>query len=229
VESPHLKSKAIVKGLLRWFESNKRSFPWRETFEEPDPYIILFTEIMLQRTRADQVVPVYSEFINRYPTFEDLARAKKSQVVALFSKLGLTWRAKNVFKLIRVLESQYRGRVPSDVEMLRELPAVGLYVAKAVSCYAYGTKLVPVDTNVVRVISRLFGLPGQVDSARRSRSVTKLADSLAPEANFQDFNLALLDFAAKVCRPKPLCEICPLQKQCHFYSHRSTTDSSLIS
>jgi A/G-specific adenine glycosylase len=123
------------------------------------------------------------------------------------------------------LKSQYRGRVPSDVEKLRELPAVGDYVAKAVSCYAYGTRSVPVDTNVVRVISRLFGVPGESDSARRSKSITQLAESLAPESHFQDFNLALLDFAAKVCRPKPLCEICPLQRKCHFYSHGITESS----
>src|SRR5207247_7240127 len=118
------KSRAIAGTLLRWFAKNKRIFPWRTTFEHPDPYLILFTEIMLQRTRAEQVVPVYSKFVEQYPTFMKLSRARSQEVIALFSRLGLKWRAKGVVKLIEVLDKQYRGRVPSDLDALRELPGV---------------------------------------------------------------------------------------------------------
>ncbi len=207
----------IARELLKWFDNHKRSFPWRKTFDTPNPYIILFTEIMLQRTKADQVVPVYSEFVKRYPTFQALASAPEDEVVSLFSRLGLTWRARNVIKLIRMLEDRYGGEIPRDISELRKLPAVGDYVAKAVSCYAFGDSLAPVDTNVVRVISRLFGLSVRSDSARRSKRISELTKSLIPKGQPQYLNLSVLDFAAEVCKPQPLCQVCPLRKYCDYY------------
>src|SRR5438876_6634907 len=128
---------AVKRELLRWFDRNRRTFPWRVTFETPDPYLILFTEIMLQRTRADQVVPIYSEFVKRYPTFGQLSKASERDVETLFARLGLKWRAKNVVKLIRVLKQKFDGKVPRDMTELKKLPAVGDYVASAVMCYAF--------------------------------------------------------------------------------------------
>ena len=202
---------------MRWFDRNRRTFPWRETFERPDPYLILFTEIMLQRTRADQVVPVYSEFVRRYPTFRHLSSAPERDVVSLFARLGLKWRARNVVKLIRVLREKFHGHVPRDIAELEKLPAVGDYVASAVMCYAFGERTAPVDSNIVRLVSRLFGLLVTGDSARRSRHVLETAASLIPRTRSVDFNLAMLDIAAAVCKPKPLCSICPLQMNCEYY------------
>src|SRR3989442_2444599 len=152
------RSRLIAESLLNWFKANKRDFPWRDSFANPDPFVILFTEIMLQRTKADQVVPVYVEFVKRYPSFEALRSASSDEVASLFSQLGLAWRAKNLVNLIRVLEERYRGEIPQTFSALRELPGIGDYVAKAVLCYAFGQSVVPIDTNVVRVVSRLFGI-----------------------------------------------------------------------
>jgi A/G-specific adenine glycosylase len=172
---------------------------------------------MLQRTKADQVVPVYEEFLRRYPSFDHIAKASDREIVSLFSRLGLRWRARNVVKLIRALRRQHNGVVPRDPDQLRDLPAVGEYVARAVLCYAFGERIPPIDANVVRVISRLFGLSGKADVARRSRQISEITGSLIPEEMSRDFNLSLLDFGALVCRPKPLCHMCPLSRHCSYY------------
>ena len=210
--------KGFSSALLSWFDKNGRSFPWRDTFEKPDPYVILFTEIMLQRTRAEQVIPVYLEFVRRYPTFRDLSLASDNEIVALFARLGLKWRANNVLRLIRQIEEQHRGNIPREIDDLRKLPAIGEYVATAVACYAFGYKTVAVDSNVVRVVSRLFGIVVTLDSGRRNAGVIDVATSLVPENRIRDFNLALLDISAVICKPKPLCNLCPLTKYCVFYS-----------
>ena len=220
--------RAIRRALLRWFDKNRRAFPWRETFESPDPYLILFTEIMLQRTKAEQVVPVYSEFVERYPTFAHLSNASESDVVSLFARLGLRWRARNVVRLIRVLEEKFDGEIPRDIADLKKLPAVGDYVANAVMCYAFGERTAPVDSNVVRVVSRLFGLTTTGDSARRSKQVLQVANSLIHKERAVDLNLALLDIAAQVCKPKPLCQVCPLQLFCQYYQVRKTSQASVV-
>jgi A/G-specific adenine glycosylase len=218
--------KGVNSALLSWFDGNGRSFPWRDTFEKPDPYVILFTEIMLQRTRAEQVKPVYLEFVTKYPTFYELSLAPRSDVVSLFSRLGLKWRAKNVPRLIRQIKKLYHGTIPREIDALRKLPAVGEYVAAAVACYAFGQRTVAVDSNVVRVISRLFGIVVTLDSGRRDVRLVRMATSLAPQNRIRDFNLALLDISAMICKPKPLCDICPLVKYCAFYS-KSQTNRSL--
>ncbi len=208
----------IPVALLNWFSKNARRFPWRETFEKPDSYLILFTEIMLQRTKAEQVVPVYLEFIQKYPTFDRLARAPSREVESLFSRLGLRWRAKQVTKLINVLKRRYNGRVPRDPLQLRELPGVGDYVCKAVLCYAFGRREGPVDTNVVRVITRLFGKPINPDRGRRNKTIVGLTQSLVPEGkDARQFNLALLDLGAMICTSTPRCEECPLRSYCEYY------------
>jgi A/G-specific adenine glycosylase len=207
----------VATKLLRWFEGNRRDFPWRRTFEDPDPYVILFTEIMLQRTRASQVVPFYSDFFRKYPTFKRLAKAERQEVVSRFEKLGLRWRARKVWNLITSLNRQYRGRIPSELEELKKLPGVGDYVARAVYCYAFGGRTAPLDSNVVRIVSRLFGIAVSSDSARRSKTISDLTVSLIPPRKEREFNLALLDFGALVCKPRPLCSICPLRDICEYY------------
>ncbi len=215
------KRQAVVRGLLRWFSKNRREFPWRQTFDTPDPYVILFTEIMLQRTKAEQVVPIYREFLKKYPTFHKIRTASDAEILSLFSRLGLKWRARKVVELIHSLESQYDGVVPSDLGKLKELPGVGDYAARAVLCYAFAEKVAPIDANVVRLISRLFGFPGKPDTGRRNRKIAELTTSLIPKRLSQDFNLSLLDFAALVCKPKPLCHSCPLSEHCSYYARIS--------
>jgi len=180
---------------------------------------------MLQRTKAEQVVPVYLEFVRRYPTFHELSLASKKDVVSLFARLGLKWRAKNVLRLIRQIAEKYHGSIPSQLDDLRKLPGVGEYVAAAVTCYAFGQRTVAIDSNVVRVVSRLFGIAVNSDSGRRHVGLMQAAASLVPQNRVSDFNLALLDISAKICKPKPLCKICPLVAYCAFYSMSKTSES----
>jgi A/G-specific adenine glycosylase len=176
---------------------------------------------MLLRTKADQVIPVYLEFVRKYPTFERLARAPRRDIELLFSSLGLEWRTKIVVKLISFLQKHHAGRIPNDPVELRELPGVGDYIAKAVLCYAYGRREGPVDTNVVRVITRLFGKPLNPDLARRNKTIAGLTQSLVPEGqDARRFNLALLDLGALVCKPVPDCNNCPLTSYCAYYQNQ---------
>ncbi len=228
IERKAEKFRTITRRLLRWFDANKRTFPWRDTFEKPDPYQILFTEIMLQRTNAKQVVPVYKEFVSRYPTFQELSDANENEIVALFLRLGLRRRARRITKLILELRDTYGGSIPSKFNDLRRLPGLGEYVSRAVECYAFGKRVVPVDTNVVRIISRLFGLSLKPDSGRRSRQISGLAMDLVPKRRIRDFNLALLDFAAAICKPEPRCSVCPLWSECLYFSARQSEVKSTI-
>jgi A/G-specific adenine glycosylase len=219
------RNRPIARKLLVWFSQNRRDFPWRKTFERPDPYVVLFTEIMLQRTKAEQVVPVYTEFFERFPNFKKLAEGPESEVVSLFSKLGLRWRAQNVIKLIHELSQRYAGKVPDNLAELKGLPAVGDYVAAAVACYAFGEIIAPIDSNVVRVIARLFGMSVKEDAARRNRNFSEVVESLIPRSEARNFNLALLDLGALVCKTRPLCSHCPLVANCEYF--RSSQDKAM--
>ncbi len=214
------KNAYFVSRLLTWFEKNHREYPWRRSFKTPDPYRILFTELMLQRTRADQVVPIYEKFFSRFPTFGELQRNPK-EAYRIFALLGLRWRAKKIVQLIGVLKRN-RGIVPSSIEELRNLPGVGEYVAGAVMCYAFKAPEAPIDTNVIRILSRFFGL-ATTDSSRRDRKLLSFARSLVPPDRAHDFNLSLLDFGALVCKTKPLCGICPLSSKCSYFLRNSVS------
>jgi len=222
VTTEHSRNKiGIADKLLSWFQKNRRDFPWRRTFENPDPYVILFTEIMLQRTKANQVAPLYLEFFRKYPTFAKLKQAARDEVIELFARLGLQWRARRVWDLVTFLDQEHQGKIPRELKELEKLPGVGTYVARAVSCYAFGDGTAPVDSNVVRVISRVFGIVISSDTGRRSKKISGVTTSLIPIGKERDFNLALLDFAALVCKPRPLCAVCPLQDSCKYYESRA--------
>jgi A/G-specific adenine glycosylase len=170
---------------------------------------------MLTRTRADQVVPVYEKFFARFPSFETLKSANLQEAYEIFASLGLNRRARNVVDLVKTLAA-LEGEIPTNVKDLASLPAVGDYVARAVMCYAFGLPEAPIDTNVIRIISRIFGFRTN-DSSRRDEKFLEFAKSLVPKDRPREFNLALLDFGALVCKPKPLCTSCPLNSTCSYY------------
>ncbi|MEM3646808.1 MAG: hypothetical protein QW334_01500 [Thermofilum sp.] len=207
------KIRAVREKLLQWFEINGRDFPWRRT---RDPYRILIAEIMLQRTRAEQVVPVYEEFIRHFPNPESLARAGMEAVRAFFSKLGLLWRADLVVRLAGELVKRFGGSPPPEREKLLSLPAVGDYMADAVLSFAYGMDVAVVDSNVCRVLRRIFGLKPKGE-ARRDRRFRELAMKLVPHGKSREFNWAMIDFASEVCTPrKPKCRECLLKSICVY-------------
>lgn len=201
--------------LIEWGRQNFRNFPWRFT---TDPYFILISEILLHRTRAEQVVPFYLELIKRYPTVVTLANAKLSDLKMLLYPLGLRWRVEKMHLMAKEIVKRYSGKIPYEKKKLLALPGISQYIAGAVLCFAYGKPEPLLDTNTVRVIGRLFGL-SVTDSSRRSKKFEKLMYAFLDKDNPREFNYALLDLAAIICLKKtlPRCSICPLKEFCKYF------------
>ena len=181
-----------------------------------NPFHIMMAELMLRRTQACQVAPVYQSFIERYPDPHILATAPTDEVARSLFSLGLSWRVPAFQQIARILVEQYNGTVPSSYDTLLTLPGIGDYVASAVCCFAFGQPVIIVDTNTVRIAGRLFGIPTHAESRRR-KPVRMLLQSLLDERQPQIYNYAMLDLAALVCTPtEPKCATCPLQSYCFY-------------
>lgn len=201
--------------LLHWARVHGRDFRWRRT---RDPYCILISEIMLRRTRAVQVEPVYSEFLRSYPDPESLSAAHPHDIKRSMQPLGLAWRTENMVALAADLKTRFNHRVPSAEEELKSLPGSGDYVTAAVMCFAYGKATPLIDTNVVRVLGRIFGL-NIAGEARRRKEIKRAAARCVETQRPRDYHYALLDFAAKVCKARsPNCPSCPFENKCNYGS-----------
>jgi A/G-specific adenine glycosylase len=196
--------------LLKWSNANSQSFPWRET---SDPYSVLIGELLLQRTRRENVSPVYKRFLARWPSAEALSRARPAALASTIRPLGLTKRAGILKSLGRELASM--PSIPSDPKALQELPGVGPYSANAVAIFARGRNLPLVDWVIARVLRRYFGLTSGA-RPNQDAALWATASSLASRGTARQLWLATLDFAAAICRPKPQCGVCPLVKSCRY-------------
>jgi len=196
-----------------WWRKHKRNYPWRR---EKNPYKVLMAELMLQRTKADQVMTVYPSFIKRFPTPGALTTAKPKDVENFFRGLGLIWRAKRVRELGNMLMTEFNSRVPKTREGLLSLPGVGEYAADAVLASVYSKNVAAVDSNVCRVVGRLFGMEARGE-ARRDPKFREVAQEMVPKGKAKEFNWAMIDLSALICAPRnPKCDICPLSKFCEF-------------
>jgi len=201
------------KNLLKWWKNNKREFPWRKTHNS---YEILVSEILLHRTRANQVIPVYIDFLERFPTIAALSEANIEDVKKILYPLGLSWRTELLHKMALEIMKKYEGKIPSKTKELEALPGVGHYIAAAVRCFCHGYPEVLLDTNTVRIIGRFFGIK-KTDGSRRSRQFRELYEPLIDQKCPREFNYAMIDLGALVCKPKnPICSICPLSKKCKY-------------
>lgn len=207
---------ATARRLLRWFQKAGRSFPWRS---QRDPYAILVAEKLLQQTAARSVViEAYCALLTRYPTAAELARADVRTLIRIVQPLGLSYRAIELRALGQSLMSEFGGHVPADLRDLMSLPGVGDYAARAVLSFAFDQDVPVVDTNVARFLYRFFGLtaPFPANPARK-KNLIELAESLIPKGRARDFNFAILDLCAAICRPgQPQCERCPVQLSCAY-------------
>jgi len=209
--APHLDAEKFRESLLNWWKENGRSFPWRDT---RNPYHILISEILLHRTRADQVVPVYKEFIRAFPTVRDLASARSEDVMRILRPLGLFWRSKLIVRMANIIVTKFHGKIPYTKEDLESLPGVNHYIASAVRCFAWGKAEPLLDTNTVRILGRIFGLK-VTDSSRRSKRFRQLYQDLIDMKHPREFNYAMIDLGALICTPKnPRCAACPVNQQC---------------
>jgi A/G-specific adenine glycosylase len=201
-------------GILYWSRDHLRQYPWRET---RDPYKVLLAEMMLRRTKADQVKPVYDRMLADYPDARKLAEAGPRGVEKVVYPLGLSWRTPAFTMMARDVTERYGGKVPETREDLKTLPGVGDYVAGAVLSIAYGKKEWIVDANIVRVFKRYFGIETSKEG-RRDKHVIQTAKLYASTRASRTANLAILDFAATVCIARtPRCDACPLTTTCSYY------------
>jgi A/G-specific adenine glycosylase len=173
------------------------------------------SEILLHRTRADQALPVYAQFIEEFPSCADIVR-NGTRVRGLLKALGLHWRTVLLLEMAREIESRFGGAIPADPESLRSLPGVSDYISEAVRCFAFGFPAVLLDTNITRIVGRLEGLPIN-DSARRSSRYRLELQRLLPSGGSRNAYLALIDIGAAVCRPThPSCPQCPFEDLCQY-------------
>ena len=208
------KIRQMRKILLSWYYDHGRSYPWRKT---DDPYKILIAEIMLRRTRADQVLPVYDKFVKKYPDFETLSKSNEKDVNKIVYSLGLFKRDKDFRNLAEVVIERYEKSIPENREELVKLPGIGQYVAGAFLAIAYNRKEWSVDTNVARVFSRFLGIEFKGDG-RRNKKIISAAKYYISTKNSKDTVLALIDFGGLICKKiKPSHEQCPIRSDCVYY------------
>lgn len=201
------------KKILAWFYKNGRKFPWRGT---KNPYKILISEILLQKTNSRAVGIVYESFIKKYPTPMHVTKSSKGEIFKIVSSLGLYYRAERIFEICKSLVEDHGGEIPNNLKELMALKGVGRYAASAVLCFGFDQKEAIIDQNVIRILSRVFEIISNKPRPHYDGKLWQAAQYLLPEKNFQDYNFALLDLSALVCKPKPLCETCPLKDFCCF-------------
>jgi A/G-specific adenine glycosylase len=226
---PTRKSRAIVRrsriisSLLRWYRKNCRDLPWRD---EKNPYRILVSEVMLQQTQVSRVLAKYPQFLKDFPTFARLADAKTSKVIRAWRGMGYNNRALRLQNLSRVVVTRYSGRLPGNIADLMNLPGVGRYTAHAVACFAFGERVPVVDTNVARVLGRLYPRRKQSSSAEKTY-YWALAEHHLPRTRAHDWNQALMDLGATICTAaKPKCDACPLRTSCPSAFKKSRQNSN---
>ena len=202
--------------LLQWYRRNGRDLPWRRT---TDPYHILVSEVMLQQTQVDRVLPKYQEWLQKYPTFEALATADESDVTETWRPLGYNIRPRRLHAIARESVARYGGTLPSDEETLRSLKGIGAYTAGAVLSFAFGQRAAILDTNVARVLFRIFVGRGNLHSHTMRRHLWAISRKVLPvRRHVFDFNQALMDFGATMCvARKPKCLVCPMRRDCAAY------------
>lgn len=198
--------------LLVWYDEHKRDLPWRRS---RNPYHIWISEIMLQQTRVDTVIPYFTRFIEKFPTVEALATAPEEEVLKSWEGLGYYSRARNLQAAAQQVVERHQGIVPNTPEEISALKGIGPYTAGAVLSIAYGVPVPAVDGNVMRVLSRYFCLEDDIAKGPTRVKMEVLAKELIPRGRASDFNQALMELGAMVCTPKsPSCLTCPVMKLC---------------
>lgn len=203
--------------LAAWYRTAARDLPWRRT---RDPYAVLVSEFMLQQTQVARVLAYYEPFLARYPTVRHLARARPATVRESWDGLGYYRRAANLHRLAREVVARHGGEIPREPEELRRLPGVGAYTAGAVRTFAFERPAAAVDTNVARVLGRVFRGRAGVKGAAGMKAVTRLAEELQPRHGRAawTFNQALMELGALVCTARaPRCAECPVRSLCAWY------------
>lgn len=207
-----------MKQLLEWFALVKRDLPWRRT---RDPYAIWVSEIMLQQTRVDTVIPYYERFMSRFPNVHKLAEAPEDDVLKMWEGLGYYSRARHLQAGARQVVELYEGVIPADVDKVAALRGVGPYTKGAIMSIAFNAPIPAVDGNVMRVTSRYFGLDADIAKPSARVDIERMITAHIPEGHAGDFNQALMELGALICTPRGWrCEQCPLSGECVAFRER---------
>lgn len=206
--------------LTAWYEENKRSLPWRG---ERDPYKIWVSEIILQQTRVQQGWDYYLRFIDTFPDIQSLADATEEEVLRVWQGLGYYSRARNMHCAAQQIITGHNGRFPSTYDEIRALKGIGDYTAAAISSIAFALPHPAVDGNVLRIVSRIFGVCEDISQNKTRKKITAICEKLIDKENPGAFNQALMDFGATQCTPQnPQCSSCPFQTECYAFGQNMT-------
>lgn len=205
--------KPFQQALLGWYRKHGRDLPWRRT---ADPYHVLVSELMLQQTQVDRVIPKYFAFLERFPTVGDLARAEQGEVLRMWAGLGYNSRAMRLHQLAKVVVEQYGGKIPAEIEELRALPGIGAYTAGAVRTFGHRLPSSFFDINIKRILHRVFAGPEYPEWLLNDAQMDALAAELAPkDADAYDYHQGLMDVGSLFCGAASTdCAACPFANQC---------------
>ena len=208
--------------LVSWYHNNKRDLPWRNTV---DPYHIWLSEIILQQTRVLQGTPYYLAFLKAFPTIEDLANASEDKVLKMWQGLGYYSRARNLHFTAKDIVNNFGGEFPKDHNKVLKFKGIGVYTAAAITSFAFDMPYAVVDGNVIRVLSRIFGVTTPFDRSAGKKQFQQLAQELLIENEAAIYNQAIMEFGAIQCKPKsPNCSNCPMQDFCIAYTTNSVAE-----
>jgi A/G-specific adenine glycosylase len=206
----------LAERLLEWYRLHGRQLPWRAS---ADPYAVWVSEIMLQQTRVETVIPYFERWMARFPTLQMLAAASQQEVLQAWEGLGYYSRARSLHRAAQIVAREHGGQLPRNLTALRTLPGIGPYTAGAIASIAFGMDVPILDGNVRRVFARLFDVTTAADSPAGERFLLDLAAAHLPDGQARDYNQALMDLGAMICLPKkPLCWSCPLNSLCLAYA-----------
>lgn len=205
----------FARKLLHWnLKNNDRQMPWKG---EKDPYKIWLSEIILQQTRVEQGLKYYQNFIKAFPTIDALAKAPEETVFKLWEGLGYYSRCRNLITTAKFISEELKGVFPSDFDSILQLKGVGNYTASAIASFAYNLPYAVLDGNVFRVLARIFGIETPIDSTKGKQQFSSLAQDLLPGPQAGEYNQAIMDFGATVCKPSPECCTCFFNRHCKAY------------
>lgn len=208
------KLKTFQNYMIYFFKNSGRIFPWRYS---RDPYKVLVSEIMLQRTRAKHVVDPFIKLILKYKTIDELANADPEYIHAVFKRLGLMNRAELLLNIAREISDKYSGKIPKSREKLLALKGIGDYTCNAILCFGFNKPYAIVDSNVVRLFERYFGIKPPSKIPNRYKNIWDFADEILPNKDYVEYNYGLLDFAAMVCKAgTPKCDSCEIRNYCIY-------------
>ena len=219
---PTLELGKLRQELMGWFVEKQRDLPWRKT---SNPYFIWVSEVMLQQTQVQTVIPYYHRFIKRFPTVDALAASNLNEVLKSWEGLGYYARAGNLQKAAKIVSKEFNSRIPEDYGTFLKLPGVGDYIAAAVQSIAFGKPVATVDGNVKRVLSRLFRIDQVVNQASSKRHFVEAANKILDRKRAGDFNQAVMELGALICKPStPVCQECPVHPFCQSYKYKTVAE-----